>query len=67
LFSVSSPPPPVVALPRVEKTEFEKFYSEGVSNRLDIRFILFVITEFCTLCGHATAFLPELAQQEPPL
>jgi hypothetical protein len=62
LFGVFSPPSPELALRRAEKTEFEKFYSEGVSSRPDIRFILFVVTEFGTLGGHATAFLTELAK-----
>jgi hypothetical protein len=30
--------------------------------RPDIRFIPFAVTEFCTLGGHATAFLTELAK-----
>jgi hypothetical protein len=62
LFGVSSPPSPEVALRRAEKTKFEK-YSEGVRNRPEIRFIPFVVTEFGTLGGHATAFLTELAKQ----
>ena len=62
LFGVSSPPSPEVVLRRDEKTKFEK-YSEGVRSRPDIRFIPFVVTEFGTLGGHATAFLTELAKQ----
>jgi hypothetical protein len=62
LFGVSSSPSPHVALCRVEKTEFEE-YSEGVRNRLDIRFIPFAITEFGALGDHATAFLTQLAKQ----
>jgi hypothetical protein len=62
LFGVFSSPSPEVALRRVEKTNFDK-YSEGVSNRLDIRFIPFAVTEFGTLDGHATAFLTELAKE----
>jgi hypothetical protein len=62
LFGVSSPPPPEVALRRVEKAKFEK-YSEGMRSRPDIRFILFAFTEIGTIGGHATAFLTELAKQ----
>jgi hypothetical protein len=62
LFGVSSPPSPEVALRRVEKTKLEK-YSEGVRSRPDIRFIPFVVTEFGTLGGNATAFLTELVKQ----
>jgi hypothetical protein len=61
LFGVSSPPSPEVALRRAEQTKFEK-YSEGVRSRPDIRFIPFVVTEFGTLGGHATAFLTELTK-----
>jgi hypothetical protein len=60
LFGVSSPPSREVATRRVEKTKFEK-YSEGGRSRPDIRFIPFVIAEFGTLGGHATAFLTEPA------
>jgi hypothetical protein len=59
MIGVSSPPSPEVDLSRVERTKFEK-YSEGC--RPDIRFIRFTITELCTLGGHATAFLTELAK-----
>jgi hypothetical protein len=63
LFGVSSSSPsPEVTLRRAKKTEFEK-YSEGVKSRPDIRFIPFAVTEFCTLGGHATASLTELAKQ----
>jgi hypothetical protein len=62
LFGVSSPPSPEVALRRTEKTKLEK-YSEGVRSRPDIRSIPFVVTEFGSLGGHATAFLTELAKQ----
>jgi hypothetical protein len=64
LFGVSSPPSPEFVLRHVKKIKFEKFYSEGVRSRPDIRFILFVVTEFGTLGGHATAFLTELAKHE---
>jgi hypothetical protein len=62
LYGVSSPPSPEVALRRAKKNKFEK-YSEGVRSRPDIRFIPFVVTEFGTLGGHATACLTELAKQ----
>jgi hypothetical protein len=61
LLGVSSPPSPEVALSRAEKTKFEK-YSEGVRSRPDIRLIPFVVTEFGTLGGHATACLTEPAK-----
>jgi hypothetical protein len=61
LFGVSSIPSPEVALRRDEKIKFEK-YSRGVRSRPDIRFIRFVVAEFGTLGGHATAFLTELAK-----
>jgi hypothetical protein len=63
LSGVSSPPSAEVVLRRAEKTKFEK-NSEGVRSCPDIRFIRpFAVTEFGTLGGHATAFLPELAKQ----
>jgi hypothetical protein len=56
---------PVVALRRVaEKTKFEK-YSKGVMSRSDIRFIPFVVAEFGTLGGYATAFLSRPSRQPP--
>jgi hypothetical protein len=61
LFGVYSPPSPEVALRRAEKSKLEKC-SEGVRSRPNIRFIPFVVTEFGTLGGHATAFLTELAK-----
>jgi hypothetical protein len=61
LLGVSSPPSPEVALRHAQKAKFEK-YSEGVRSRPDIRFIPFVVTDFGTLGGHATAFLTELAK-----
>jgi hypothetical protein len=61
LFGVSSTPCPEVALRRVEKTKFEKYYEEVISHP-DIRFIPCAVTEAGTLGGHATAFLTELAK-----
>jgi hypothetical protein len=63
LYGVSSPPSRDVALHRAHTTKFEK-YSEKVRSRPDIRFVPFPVTEFCTLGGHATAFLTELPKQE---
>jgi hypothetical protein len=55
LFGVSDLPSPEVTLRCVEKTKL-------VRSRPDIRFMSFVVTEFGTLGGHATAFLTELAK-----
>jgi hypothetical protein len=55
LFGVYSPPSTEVALRRGEKTKLEKYNSEGVRSRPDIRFIPFAVTEFGTLGGHTTA------------
>jgi hypothetical protein len=62
LFAVSSPPSAEVALRRAEKIKFEK-YSEGGRSRPDIPFTPYVVTEFGSLGGHATAFLTELPKQ----
>jgi hypothetical protein len=55
LFGVYSPPSPVAALRRVEKSKFDNF-SEEVRSRPGIRFISLAVTELGTGGGHATEF-----------